>query len=610
MIEINYNRNRFEINFTERMESDEFQNILFLFKRIYLTWDRNNSVWHFQDKRIDEIIMWFERDGIEYTISQSAIEQIHVIKNSYKKELVLNRMLCVDKSIFNQGIKLFDFQEDGINWALKRNRVYFADDPGLGKSMEALSVFGTLYKKEIVDSAFIIVPSGLSYHWKHEILEFLNLFKEDDIAIIENANKHDIFGAYKDKKIIVIVNHLLADAFAYYRNDKVKIKKLSSLHWDKPYVDIKKEWNKKNIFLIVDEAHSVKSPLALKTKALLAHKEMFERRVFLSATPAINHFEDWWVACQLVDESFLSMSYNAFKISIANRIGDNYSVYNIKSYNENKIQEVKDKLGMFVLKRLKKDIPEMKAKQIIRPIYIKMTDSQKRIYQDFLNETVYKWEQEYDDVTIKLVMQKFPYILQAVDNIELLKGKIENVELNARIEKWKFENDARITYVDMMLQECIEEQNQKVIIFDHHPVTLNSLYARYQKYNPIILHGETGDSPIQRQQKQDMFNDKNSKYKLFVLSTIVGGQGLNLNKACSRAIFFTLPYDATLTRQAQDRIYRITNIDDALIDILILDKTIDSIRYRKNYNRIELNDNLLDKALSKADLKILLEGIL
>ena len=88
----------------------------------------------------------------------------------------------------------------------------------------------------------------------------------------------------------------------------------------------------------------------------------------------------------------------------------------------------------------------------------------------------------------------------------------------------------------------------------------------------------------------------------------MGGAGLNLHHACRRIIFFTLPYDATLTRQAQDRVYRVTSEYDSIVEMLVLDHSIDNIRHQRNISRVALNDDFLNKDLSLEEIKQLFLG--
>jgi hypothetical protein len=88
------------------------------------------------------------------------------------------------------------------------------------------------------------------------------------------------------------------------------------------------------------------------------------------------------------------------------------------------------------------------------------------------------------------------------------------------------------------------------------------------------------------------------------------GVGTNFNKGGRRCILYTSPNDAVLYAQLLDRMYRINNEWDAIVEILLYDHSLDLIRYYRNINRLELNNTFLNKNLDKDSLKKLLEGAL
>lgn len=477
-------------------------------------------------------------------------------------------------------------------------------------TIESIGLFSQLYKENKIDGIFIVVKIGTSYNWKKEILKFSNIFKEEDIEIILNKNKIKPFEKNKNKKIIIISNHLLRYVFASYRKDYSKIK-LSKIRWNKSYVDIFDKWNKNSLALIIDEVHEFKNSSSLRSKSIQAHKNFFEYRFILSATPAINYFENYWNQFNILDESIIPYSENAFKIYISKEIGDKYSSYTIREYNHKNIKEIKDRISPFIIQRLKKDLPEVKTKQFIKPIYLEMSEKQRKLYDIFIDYTIKELKKEYDFIDLKLIFEKyFAYILQIIDNPLLLEGKINDEKFNKLLNSWKITDDSRFIYTKSVLKTYIEDFDEKVILFDNHPKTLDFLYEQFKKYNPLIVHGHTKDNEETKLEKQDLFNDKNSKYKLFLLSSLIGGSSWNLENACRRELFYILPYDTTITRQAFDRVYRITSKYDSIIEMLIIDKSIDNLRYLKNVKRIEINDNFLRKNLSEDEIKSLFLGIL
>jgi len=303
------------------------------------------------------------------------------------------------------------------------------------------------------------------------------------------------------------------------------------------------------------------------------------------------------------------MSENAFKIYISKEIGNKWSMYNINTYDEKKINEVRKRFDPHVLKRLKRDLPEVKTTQTVKPIYLRMNDKHTKLYQSFIQNEVLKLADEFDSITLRLIFQKFPYLIQIVDNPALLEGKVINKDVNEKLNKWKSSDDCRVDYIKNALSSYIGDLDEKVIIFDNHPKTLNMLGDLFKKYDPLIVHGEMKDSKEDRWNKQKLFNDKKSKHKLFLLNTSIGGAGWNLHEACRRIIFYTLPYDATLTRQALDRVWRVNSEYDSIVEILLLDHSLDNIRYKRNMSRVQLNDTILNKDLTEDEIKKLFLGV-
>ena len=597
----------FELTFKKSDDPSEFYDNVNYLKMLWLKW--NGRAWAISVSKIRETLLWFKKDGYDFTLSDSAKLKIEEIKNGYAPETSYFRDRRFDKSVLNEGVCLYPYQEVGVNWLLKRSRAYLADDPGIGKTCQTVAYLSCLYKQNQIDGVLLVVRLGLQYQWLKEILEFSNLFTENDIVILDNTTKERPFENCIDKKIIIVSNHLVAKMFASYRKDYNKGKGLSKIKWTTPFVDIKKEWNKKNLLLVCDEAHELKNSSSLRSKAVYAHRNAFYYRLLLSATPSVNRFEDWWMGTKLLDTSIIPYEENEFKLEISNKIGDKFNRYSIKSYNVLKIENIRCRLSTFVLKRLKFDLPEMKTKQIVRPIYLQMPFEQKDIYQTFVQQEVLKLENEFDKINIQAIFQKFPYLIQVLDNVCLLEGKVINEELQKKIKRWKFEKDPRVSYCVGALEDYIEYQNDKVVIFDNHPLTLNLLCDKFKSYSPLVIHGQLQDTTKERQDKIDLFNDKGSIHKLLLMSTQVGGAGFNLNKACSRIIFYTSPFDSVLFKQAQERVSRINSVRDSMVDILLLDHSIDLIRYKRNINRLQLNDEFLTKDLTRDVLKNLLEGI-
>lgn len=614
MLLIDFQNKDFIIQFDEYIERDEFINIISFFKKISIFFQNNN--WTIPYKRIGEVLMWLDRYQYPYKLTSEAKIEFQKFKDQFMLETTFYRSMKFHEEILTSSVRQYEFQKEGINWAIKRNRIYLADDKGLGKTFQAIAWFSNFYYLGMIDFIFIIVKPRRALSWKYEILDKINIFKEEDIGIISNENKVRPFEQFRDKKIVITPNHHLGHIFASYRKDYDKVKrKLSTIRWNKHYVDLPDILGKKNLCFVYDEAHEANNSDAIRTKAIYSHRDFFNFRFLASATPAIESFEKWWMSTHLLDSSIVPMTELAFKIDLAlleedkDHLGSKYSIYDIQKYDYKKIDNWRNKFNLWALRRLKRDLKEKTTRLFTEPIYFELEGLQKQIYQAIVQYEVLKITEEYDNITYKLIIQKFPYLLQSIDNPLLLKNKLYNENINNLLSKWTLDKDVRINYLDEVIKTYVEKLGEKLIIYDNHPTTLQMLAERYKKYHPIQIHGVEKDNEETSRQKEILFNNKKSDNRIALINPIVIA-GWNLSEACNKSIFNTIPNYALPMDQAMDRTDRIISERDSFVEFLLIAQSLDIIRYKRVFSRIELNNGVLDQNISKEKLKDLVNGVL
>jgi len=135
-------------------------------------------------------------------------------------------------------MNLFPYQQEGATFLAERRTAYLADDPGLGKSAQAVTACLQVGAK----SVRIICPASLRENWKREFAKFGGGHINLDVMSYEGATK-----------------------------------KLNDLKWGSDRTDV----------LIVDESHYLQSRNALRTKAVLdSWRKVSTYTWFLSGTPA------------------------------------------------------------------------------------------------------------------------------------------------------------------------------------------------------------------------------------------------------------------------------------------------------------------------------------
>jgi superfamily II DNA or RNA helicase len=573
----------------------------------------SEKVWVSTKDKYTEFLSWLKYENLKHTYSIEDHQK--VISEKHKQsELKIFRKEQFDPYVLRDGVKLFPFQEDDIKLAVKRNRNFLFHEPGLGKTLEAISIFSHYYFKHHIEAIFILSELPLMYHWRKEFLTYSKLFTPDDIIMIDNENKLD-FRKHLDKKIFIIAHHILQDIVLDLANKNLKKRdgtksKKSDIRWGKISTDLSLYFKNQNLGLIIDECHRFKNPKSVLTKSVISSINSFDYRTLMSATPFITRFEDLYSQAQILDPGIFPQTYESFKIDISSEIGRTFKIripgggikeikapYDIIKRNPFTIEKYSEVLSNYVLKRRKQDIPELKAKQIVEEIYLQFPKNYRKIY-DSIKEyeiSVIKGEVLHEDVS-----QSFPYLTQFLDNPFLLQGKIIEKDTDIQdIYKLKIDNDPKIKYLDAFLDSHINDLETKVVVYDIHPKTLEMLNDRYKdNYKSYALHGESKYTREEKNNIIEKFNDKDSDCKVLFLSFITSSSGLNLNTACNNLVVYSMPNAPMLWKQGMDRIYRVNNVLDAYVFVLLYDRTYDNERFDSIIKRTEFNDKYMNEVLS------------
>lgn len=582
-------KDRYYILKTDRYLGEDFNEYNRDLKSLYIFYDKKFEGWKIPKRSFEETY--------HYLIKKFNLDiDLRDVKLSLENSTIPSETKFKRKVNFNEeniNVKLFNYQIEDVMFGLQRTRVFIASDPGVGKTIESISIVTQLLHENKIDGVFVVVKNSLTYHWKREFLEFSRLVSEHDIDIVTNENKKFFFSQPRNK-IVICPNHLLSDIISFYKNGKLK--------------DL---WKKESLALIADECHEFKNSSAKRTKAILDIKDQFEYRILLSATPAINAFEDWYVQMKILDESIIPYNQKTFILDIAKSIGNKYNSWGINSYDKDKVKKYIDSFKPYVIKRIKAELPEMKTKQFIKPVYVNMTEKHKKIYDMIREAYLVKYQMDKNKkVSMRDIENKYPYLLMCLEDPTLLVNRVSEGKdeifnpVSKLLSKWNYEDHGKIKYLDEYLYDIIKTHKQKVIVFDNHPLTLDNLAKRYSEYKPLIIHGGITEKGLERQKIVDAFNDRLSQNKVIFLNPQTGGTGLNLNKACKHTIFLSTPFDTTLLRQSLDRTHRISSTEDSIVNILSFGESLDEKIMNTNLKRSEFNDSTFKDDLNIESLLI------
>ena len=147
--------------------------------------------------------------------------------------------------------------------------------------------------------------------------------------------------------------------------------------------------------------------------------------------------------------------------------------------------------------------------------------------------------------------------------------------------------------------------NHKILIFSQFKTTLDILLAwasEYHSYPCCRIDGSITQAA--RQEQIRAFNDPSSPFRLFLLSTRAGGQGINLTSA-DTVILFDSDWNPQQDLQAMDRAHRIGQTRPVIVYRLATRGTVEEVLLTKAESKRKLEKLVIQKGKFKS----LFEGI-
>ena len=326
--------------------------------------------------------------------------------------------------------------------------------------------------------------------------------------------------------------------------------------------------------VVLDEAQKIKSPGTLVTNAAKALKGRF--KIAMTGTPVENSLLDLWCIMDFCVPGLLGNA-KTFAAQYQNPLKkEDMDIVALGN-------EIHDKLGIYFMRRLKKDA----AKDLPQKIELKqqqeMPNVQLNTYKRVVNEYV-SGAQPNMLLTIMDIREvcEHPYLYDSSLSQHNLK---ELVDSSARLQ-------VTIAFLDR-----IKTKNEKVIIFAERKETQKMLWRicheRYGVDTKII----NGDTPsivtrrtLNKQSRQASIDEFQSidGFNVIIMSPVAAGMGLNVT-AANHVIHYSRNWNPAKENQATDRAYRIGQEKDVFVyypmaiskEFKSFDETLDELLLRK-----------------------------
>lgn len=436
-------------------------------------------------------------------------------------------------------LNLFPYQANGVAYALQKKKLIIGDQPGLGKTAQAIATI-------IAADAFpclVIAPSSLKINWQRE----WHMWSHKK-AMILNDNIRQNFHLYWQANLtqVFIVNY---ESLKKYFVQSIAVPEGAKMRLN--HVKFKEHLTGLFKSVIIDESHRVKSTATQQTKFTKGIASGKEYILALTGTPVINKPKDLISQLGIIEQMQRFGGYQKFVQRYcsgpreASNLRELNYILNLNCFYRRDKQDVL------------KDLPAKMRQVAMCQI------STRREYSDAESNLI-KYLRAYKDADDEKVARALR------GEIMVKIGILKNISARGKLaDVFEFVDD-------------IMASGEKLVIFAHLREVINALHKHYP--DAVTITGE--DSQEERQHSVDSFQN-NPDTKLIICSIKAAGVGLTLT-ASSRVAFVELPWTAADCDQCEDRCHRIGQKDSVTCTYFLGEDTIDEKIYRIIQNKREI----------------------
>ena len=422
----------------------------------------------------------------------------------------------------------YEYQKEGIAYALQHKRCIFGDQPGLGKTLQAI---GTVTIAQAYP-CLVICPAALKINWQREFKKFAG--KQALILDDRNKNTWHRFAETKCCDIFITNYESLKKFFVLNVKDDVRFT-LRSITFD-PRINLFKS-------VVIDESHKCKSTKTQQSKFVEGISRGKDYVLELTGTPVVNDNTDLIQQLKIMGRLEDFGGYKNFVERYCNgpKKASNLKELNWRLWSSCFFRREKAK----VLTQL----PD-KTRQYIE-MDITTRDEYNRAEADLIN-----YLRQYKGKTDKEIEKSMR------GEVMVRMGILKAVSARGKIK-------AAADFIHDVI-----DGGEKLIVF----AFLKEVVAEMKKMFPDAVTVTGEDNVKQKQAAVDAFQN-DPKCRLIILNYKSGGTGLTLT-ASSRVAFIEFPWTFSDCEQAEDRAHRNGQKNNVNCYYFLGKDTIDEYMYK------------------------------
>jgi SNF2 family DNA or RNA helicase len=533
--------------------------------------------------------------NIEEEKDEKMREKVSNSKNYYiKAHSVLEEIKEQPKLLKNGQLK--SYQLVGLQWlvSLYVNNLngILADEMGLGKTIQTISLICYVIEKKFNYGPFlIVVPLSTISNW---VLEFSKWAPDIKMVTYKGPPNHRRQLAYQIKNEKNRFNVVLT-TYEYIMKDKYFLNKI---YWQ---------------YIIVDEGHRMKNSKSKFTQTLGTQFSSVYR-LLLTGTPLQNNLAELWALLNFLLPKIFN-SCEDFEKWFNQPFNNKLSAEKTSDLNEEQqlliINRLHTVLRPFLLRREKKDVEKELPNKLEFVIKVELSAWQKVIYNQIKEKGVHARDPTTGKFGSKALMNTMMQLRKICNHPYLFLDS--NNSLYDHVDEMIYRASGKFELLDKMIPKLLTA-GHKILIFSQmtHLMDIMQLYFDYKGYRHLRLDGNT--KADDRGSQMELFNEPNSEYKIFILSTRAGGLGLNLQTA-DTVVIFDSDWNPQMDIQAQDRAHRIGQKQEVRVfrfitQTAIEEEILSKAAFKKNLDEKIIRAGLYNVKYSEHERRKKLEDLL
>ena len=460
----------------------------------------------------------------------------------------------------------YQHQRDALNkGALSKNYAYFME-MGTGKTKVVIDNATYLYQINEIKEVIVIAPNSVYRNWVQEISDhspitpYIWCWKVNKEKELDRASR-------SNNLIYILMN---VEALSHKSGQRWLHQRLSL--------------NGKVSMMVIDESTTIKSPVALRTKAICKLSTAVKYRRILTGSPVTKSPLDLYTQCAFLSKALLGFeSYYTFRAryAVMQQIELGGRQILMPKYYTN-LDELEMKLKAFSFRVTKDQCLDLPPKiYMFRDVHLNL--EQKNIYETLRK----KARAIIADDTVSFANK----LVEILRLHQICNGFLKTDTGQLHI----FKNNPKLKE----LLRILEEVDGKCIIWATYVHNIESIKQTlgdlYGKDSVVSIYGK--DSVEDRKLAVASFQH-NDRCRFLVGNPSTGGYGLTLT-AARNVIYFSNSYNLEVRKQSEDRAHRIGQKNKVSYIDLIVPNSIEMMIISALKRKVKLSAQTLGEEAKK-----------